>query len=57
MMAMIFVGIKEFREGKAGFGNPYDLTFSVTVTNKSLSISFSSQINKATLSGIQIIPQ
>ena len=40
---------------KAGFGKPYDLTFSVTVTNNNLSLVFSAKKNKAKISGIQII--
>ena len=40
----------------AGFGVPYDLTFPVTVTNGALSIVFTSVINNAQVSAIEIVP-
>ena len=38
----------------AGFGNPYDLTFPVIVTDNTISIVFSSKIDRAQINAIQI---
>ena len=41
----------------AGANTPYDRTFPITVTNKKISISFSSLMNVAIVNGIEILPQ